>query len=84
MAAIAGNIVLYCVKIGWMSAHVGAAGAVPTLVGIVSTVSADVSANGVVPVSALHELLDHPGRYYHALSDPSARAPSTHTRIIVS
>jgi len=59
-------------------------GAIPTLVGIVSTVSADVSANGVVPVSALHELLDHPGRYYHALSDPSARAPSTHTRIIVS
>ena len=31
IAAIAGNIVLYCVKIGWMSAHFGAAGAVKPL-----------------------------------------------------
>jgi hypothetical protein len=35
------------------------------LVGIVSTVSADLSANGVVPLESLHELLAEPERYAH-------------------
>jgi hypothetical protein len=35
------------------------------LVGIVSTVSADLSANGVVPLDSLHELLAQPERYAH-------------------
>ena len=59
-------------------------GSEPMLVGIVSTVSADVSANGVVPISALHELLEHPERYYHGLSELSAHARTTHTRTVLS
>jgi hypothetical protein len=35
------------------------------LVGILSTVTADLSANGIVPLSSLHELLEHPDRYAH-------------------
>ena len=35
------------------------------LVGILSTVTADLSANGIVPLASLHELLDHPDRYAH-------------------
>ena len=35
------------------------------LVGILSTVTADQSANGVVPLASLHELLEHPDRYAH-------------------
>jgi hypothetical protein len=35
------------------------------LVGIVSTVSADLTSNGVVPLESLHELLRHPERYRH-------------------
>jgi Trypsin-like peptidase domain len=38
------------------------------LVGIVSTVTADLTANGVVPLAALHELLEHPDRYMHGFS----------------
>lgn len=38
------------------------------LVGIVSTVTADLRANGVVPMTALHELLDHPDLYRHEFS----------------
>ena len=38
------------------------------LVGIVSTVTADLSANGVVPLAALRELLEHPDRYRHGFS----------------
>jgi hypothetical protein len=36
------------------------------LVGILSTVTADLSANGIVPLASLHELLEHPDRYAHA------------------
>jgi len=39
------------------------------LVGIVSTVTADLRANGVVPMTALHELLDHPDLYRHEFSN---------------
>jgi len=42
------------------------------LVGIVSTVTADLKANGVVPLKALHELLDHPDRYRHEFSTQQA------------
>ncbi len=35
------------------------------LVGILSTVTADLSANGIVPLASLHELLKHPDRYTH-------------------
>jgi hypothetical protein len=35
------------------------------LVGILSTVTADLSANGIVPLASLHELLEHPDRYAH-------------------
>jgi len=35
------------------------------LVGIVSTVSVDVSSNGVVPLESLHQLLRDPARYRH-------------------
>jgi hypothetical protein len=35
------------------------------LVGILSTVTADQSSNGVVPLSSLQELLAHPDRYAH-------------------
>jgi hypothetical protein len=38
------------------------------LVGILSTVTADLSTNGIVPLAALHELLDHPDRYAHGFS----------------
>jgi Trypsin-like peptidase domain len=33
------------------------------LVGILSTVTSDLSANGIVPLASLHELLEHPDRY---------------------
>jgi hypothetical protein len=35
------------------------------LVGILSTVTADLSANGIVPLASLHELLEHPDQYAH-------------------
>ena len=38
------------------------------LVGIISTVTADLSANGVVPLDSLHELLRHPWRYWHEVT----------------
>jgi hypothetical protein len=40
------------------------------LVGIVSTVTADLSANGVVPLAALRELLEQPGAYMHQFAAP--------------
>ena len=43
------------------------------LVGVLSTVTADLSANGIVPLSSLHELLDHPDRYAHGFH--GAQAP---------
>jgi hypothetical protein len=38
------------------------------LVGIVSTVSFDLSSNGVVPLESLHELLLHPETYRHEVT----------------
>jgi hypothetical protein len=40
----------------------------PVLVGVISTVSADLSANGVTPLSAVRELLENPGQYAHVFS----------------
>jgi hypothetical protein len=37
------------------------------LVGILSTVTADLSANGIVPLASLHELLEHRDRYTHGV-----------------
>lgn len=39
------------------------------LVGIISTVSADVSSNGVVPLASLHELLNNQAEYMHPLDE---------------
>lgn len=41
------------------------------LLGIVSTVSFDLSHNGLTPLAAVHELLNNPGGYTHALPDDS-------------
>jgi len=35
------------------------------VVGVLSSVTTDLSANGVVPLDSLHELLEHPERYEH-------------------
>jgi hypothetical protein len=40
----------------------------PVLLGIVSTVSSDLSSNGLTRLSAVHELLNHAGEYTHALT----------------
>ncbi len=53
-----------------------------TLVGIISTVTADLSANGVVPLSSLHELLRHPELYSHPL--PSERSQNEHLRLVLT
>jgi len=45
------------------------------LVGILSTVTADLSANGVVPLASLHELLEHPDRYAHGFHRTQAPRP---------
>ncbi len=42
------------------------------LVGIVSTVSADMTSNGIVPLDALLELTRHPERYRHDLRQTSS------------
>jgi hypothetical protein len=47
------------------------------LVGIVSTVTADLSANGVVPLNSLHELLRHPDQYRHDFSTEHAQRQRT-------
>ena len=52
-----------------------------TLVGIISTVTADLSANGVVPLSSLHELLRHPELYSYPL--PSERSQNEHLRLVL-
>ena len=39
------------------------------LVGIISSVTFDVSFNGVVPLESLHELLRHPEKYRHDVTD---------------
>ncbi len=53
-----------------------------TLVGILSTVTADLSANGVVPLSSLHELLRHPELYTHPL--PNERSQNEHQRLVLT
>jgi hypothetical protein len=43
------------------------------LVGIVSTVTLDLTSNGIVPLQALRELLRHPEKYWHeATAHPHA------------
>jgi len=54
----------------------------PVLVGIVSNVTADLTANGVVPLSSLHELLQHPGRYTHLML--TIDNPRDHMRSLLS
>jgi hypothetical protein len=49
------------------------------LVGILSTVTADLAANGVVPLGALQELLQHPEQYAHGFS--TAQAHHEHDRV---
>lgn len=46
------------------------------LVGILSTVTADLSANGIVPLASLHELLEHPDRYAHGFHRTQTPRPS--------
>ena len=43
------------------------------LVGILSTVTNDLTANGIVPLASLQELLEHPDRYAHRLDTPQMR-----------
>jgi hypothetical protein len=47
------------------------------LLGIISTVGLDLSFNGLTPLAAVHELLDHPGDYMHALGDERPSAART-------
>ena len=49
------------------------------LLGVISTVGFDLSSNGLTPLAAVHELLDHPLEYTHAPAEerPSARQPIT-------
>ena len=42
------------------------------LVGIISTVSADLTANGVVPLESIHELVLHPEKYRHEVTAAAA------------
>jgi hypothetical protein len=39
----------------------------PVLIGIISTVSSDLTMNGLVPLTAVHELLDHAELYTHEM-----------------
>jgi hypothetical protein len=53
----------------------------PTLIGITSTVAPDLSYNGLVPLTALHNLLAHPTQYFHTLTaQDSTPAVSTAVR----
>jgi hypothetical protein len=45
-----------------------------TIVGIISTVARDLTSNGVVPLSALRELLTHPDRYRHRVAAQNDRS----------
>ena len=45
------------------------------LLGIISTVSFDLSYNGLTPLAAVHELLNHADEYMHALPDERILAP---------
>ena len=48
------------------------------LVGIISTVTHDLSYNGVVHLAALHELLDHPDEYRHQTQVSVPTQPTAH------
>jgi len=52
-------------------------------VGIVSWVSADLSENGIVPLSSLQELLQHQDRYVHQLPEIQSDHHN-HTRTLLS
>ena len=52
------------------------------LVGILSTVTADLSANGIVPLASLHELLKHPDRYAHGFATGHTRYQSRSPDVI--
>ena len=43
------------------------------LVGILSTVTNDLTANAIVPLASLHELLEHPDRYTHRFATAQKR-----------
>jgi hypothetical protein len=47
----------------------------PVLLGIISTVKFDLSFNGLTPLAAVHELLNHPREYTHALAEERLLAP---------
>jgi hypothetical protein len=52
----------------------------PILVGIISTVAADLSYNGLVPMEALHQLLANPTTYTHNMT-PEAPTPSSANQV---
>lgn len=49
------------------------------LLGVISTVGVDMSYNGLAPMTAIHELLNHPGDYTHAV--PAERPSAAGTPI---
>lgn len=51
------------------------------LVGIISTVSADLTANGVVPLKSIHELVLHPEKYRHEVT---ITLPGDTARLVLS
>jgi len=48
------------------------------LVGIVSTVSADITHNGVVPIASLLELIEHQADYLHVPTQESQPETTVH------
>jgi hypothetical protein len=48
------------------------------LLGIISTVSDDLSSNGLTPLAAVHELLNHPREYSHTLAEEQVLSPQPH------
>jgi hypothetical protein len=52
------------------------------LVGILSTVTADLSANGIVPLASLHKLLDHPDLYGNGFT--TGHSHHDHSRVELS
>jgi hypothetical protein len=49
-------------------------GARHVLLGITSNVDVQLTVNGLAPLATVHELLDHPGRYRHAVPAPGEAA----------
>ena len=50
------------------------------LLGVISTVGFDLSYNGLTPLAAVHELLEHPVEYAHAPGEERTSAPQPITR----